>query len=126
MIFFKKKKNIELVKEKSKKEEIYRKGDKLKAKETIRFYGIAKDIVYTVSEWHGWEVYFEEVFNKVYGFHFERATENDIKRSTEIMKKFIEDKKIKKTVNPFVAYVKYLNEKEIEEYNIALHKSLES
>lgn len=119
MSFFKKKKSVEA-------KEIYKRGDKLKAKETIRAYGIAKDIVYTVSEWHGYEVYFEEVFNKVYGFHFERATKNDIKRSTEIMKKFIKDKKIKKTVNPFWAYTMYLAEKEIEERNIALHKSLES
>ncbi|KKN02400.1 hypothetical protein LCGC14_1118020 [marine sediment metagenome] len=123
MGFFKRNRNVKLKVES--KKEIYRKGDKLKAKKTIGIYSIAKDVVYTVSEWYGFEVHFEEISSIIYGWYFERATKDDINRSVEIMRKFIEDKKIEKTVNPFVAYSKYLDEEEIKEHNISLHEGLE-
>ena len=110
------------------KKELYRKGDMLKAKETVGIYlgsiKVAKNIVYTVSECKGYDVRFEEIPIGNHIWNFERATKNDIKRSVEILKKFIEDKKIKKTVNPFVTYAKYIDEKEIEEHNTSLHTAL--
>jgi len=104
--------------------EMYHPGDKLKAKRTIQFYGIAKDIVYTVSAWQGWEIDFEEIPYRIYGCYFERATKEDVDKSVKLLREFIKDQKVETTVQPFVAYSHYIAKKEREEHNTSLHKAL--
>lgn len=101
-------------------------GDKLRARNTVRCYHIAKGIVYTVREWNGYEIYLKETGMKLYGLYFERASDADVINSEKILRKFIKDHKIPKTQNPYLKYSEYIYQKERDDFNADLHKELKA